>query len=221
MPSVPSERIAPRATRSRENAGVTTRVVYTLGAADQLTTVNGAWLDFAADNHGAGLRPGAIIGRSIWDFIADGSTIAIYRRVFQRVRSGAGAAAFTFRCDAPAVRRLLQMHISRAASGELVLATDLVVATPRASVALLEPGRATLGTLVRMCAWCQRMPGADGQWLEVEAALAAMDVFGGDTLPRISHGMCDDCSRVMNDALDDPTPAAWQGVVMGHSTSMT
>ncbi|MEO8257680.1 MAG: hypothetical protein ABI868_10095 [Acidobacteriota bacterium] len=79
-------------------------VAYTLDASDTIIAVNDAWIAFAAANDGVPLLPPAILGRSLWDFIADHTTILLYRRLFERVRAGVGPVRVTFRCDAPARR---------------------------------------------------------------------------------------------------------------------
>jgi hypothetical protein len=56
-------------------------VVYTLDASDAIVEVNEAWTAFAASNGGATLLSPAILGRSLWDFLADETTSLIYRRL--------------------------------------------------------------------------------------------------------------------------------------------
>ncbi len=76
-----------------------------MSASDTIIAVNDKWTAFAAAHDGGALLPPTILGRSLWDFIADRTTILIYRRLFERIRAGAGPVRFGFRCDAPALRR--------------------------------------------------------------------------------------------------------------------
>lgn len=52
-----------------------------------------------------------------------------------------------------------------------------------------------------MCAWYKRVRVPSGEWHEVETALAQMDIFMTDTLPKLNHGVCEDCRR-----------AAWENI---------
>lgn len=96
-------------------------VEYTVSASDTIIAVNDEWTAFAASNDGGALLPPTILGRSLWDFIADRTTILIYRRLFERIRAGAEPVRFGFRCDAPALRRWLEMSIVTQAAGALCL----------------------------------------------------------------------------------------------------
>ena len=71
-------------------------VVYVLDESDAIATVNDSWTAFARANGGEALLPPAIIGRSVWDYIADPTTRLLYRRIFERVRTGMGPVRFRF-----------------------------------------------------------------------------------------------------------------------------
>ena len=177
-------------------------VVYALDASDAITAVNDSWIAFARENGGEALLPPAIIGRSIWDFIADPTTRMLYRRIFERVRSGTGPVRFSFQCDAPAVRRLLEMTIARDRAGSLRLVVHTLALEPRAPELLLDGDAPRSDELVRMCAWCKRIPGPDGTWGEVDEVLPKLGLFAKSVLPRISHGICEDCDRMIISELE-------------------
>jgi hypothetical protein len=55
-----------------------------------------------------------------------------------------------------------------------------------------ERGRDTL----EMCGWCDRFL-VDGEWVEVEEAAVALDLFRRSELPAIDHGVCPRCSSML------------------------
>lgn len=62
-------------------------LLYRLNAHDQISSVSEEWLSFAEANEGRSLLPPDILGRPLWDFIADHDTQHIYDALHQRVRT--------------------------------------------------------------------------------------------------------------------------------------
>ncbi|MDQ3347404.1 MAG: hypothetical protein M3545_05495 [Acidobacteriota bacterium] len=196
-------------------------VAYTLDASDAIIAVNDAWIAFATANDGVPLLPPAILGRSLWDFIADRTTILLYRRLFERVRAGISPVRFSFRCDAPALRRLLEMSIVMQPAGALRLVVRSVRVEGRPAVLLLDPAGKRSDAVLRMCGWCKRIPDRGGRWMEIEAALPLLALFDQTALPAISHGICGECHRVMMEAADDPVVAASGRIGVGALRSVS
>lgn len=190
-------------------------VIYTLDASDAIVEVNEAWISFASENSGTHLLPPPILGRNLWDFISDRTTKQVYVQLFERVRAGATEVRFSFRCDAPEYRRLLEMKIMAQPAGVLSLVVQPQVVERREPVLLLDAEVRRGANLLRMCAWCKRIPDANGNWLEIEEALPQLGLFEQNILPTITHGVCEDCTRALTGALDDPTLAASGAVVLG------
>jgi hypothetical protein len=44
-----------------------------------------------------------------------------------------------------------------------------------------------------MCSWCKKIDTGHNCWAEVETAVASLDLLGPETVPPISHTMCDAC----------------------------
>ena len=170
-------------------------VTYSLNADDQIIAVNDAWTTFALANDGAALAAPGILGRSMWEFIADPTTVLVYERLFERVRSGVGGIRFQFRCDAPAIRRFMVMSISGGEDDRLDFVVRTLRVEPRPTLTFLDAHAKRSDVIVRMCAWCKRIPDARGDWIEIEAALPQAGFFDGAVVPLISHGMCEDCYR--------------------------
>lgn len=175
-------------------------ISYHVDAADIIEAVSDTWSAFARENRGEHLLPPPVLGRSLWDSISDATTRGIYVALLQRVRGGRGPVHFRFRCDAPSMRRLLDMLITRetaGAVGTVKFTTTPVALEPRPSVALLDPGVPRETAVQVTCAWCARLRITEQEWLEVEAAMRILDPFGQRALPALSHGMCPDCFAAM------------------------
>ena len=196
-------------------------VAYTLDASDAIIAVNDGWTAFATANDGVPLLPPAILGRSLSDFIADRTTILLYRRLFERVRAGISPVRFTFRCDAPAVRRLLEMSIVMQPAGALQFVVRSLRVEDRPAVLLLDPAETRSDAVLRMCGWCKRIPEPSGRWMEIEAAMPLLRLFEHTALPATSHVMCEECHRVMVGAADDPMSAASGRIGVGALPSVS
>ena len=177
-------------------------VAYSLDGDDRIVFVNAAWTAFAEANDGSHLLPPQILGRSLWEFIADSSTRQIYQITYRRVRAGAGPVTFPFRCDSPGMRRFLEMAITARPQARLDVRVRTLRLEARAPVSLLHPAAPRSSAVLRMCAWCKRIPDERGVWLEVEAALSELRLMAADPLPAISHGMCEECHASMLASVD-------------------
>lgn len=164
-------------------------VRYRINARDEISFVDEDWHRVAV---GGQLREENVIGRQLWDYITDDSTRRLYEEIIARVRRG-HRAQFTLRCDAPAARRLLEMTIRAHAEDEIEFETRTLQVEPRPPVPLLEPDRKRAEEWVRSCAWCSRIHVGAGQWAEVEAAAEHLRLFERDALPRLTHGICEEC----------------------------
>ena len=177
-------------------------VSYRIDAFDRITGVDPGWVAFARANAGESLLPPGIIGRSLWNWIADPTTTQVYRDIIARVRHGAGPVRFNFRCDAPSLRRLLQMRIAVSAD-EVTFETRLLDAQLRAGVCLIDAEARRSDAHIVICGWCMRLP-VDGDWLEIEDAISVLQLFDAAMMPRLSHDMCPRCVTTMEETLTSP-----------------
>jgi hypothetical protein len=178
-------------------------LVYLLDADDRIVGVNAAWTAFAVDNDGdPSLLPPTILGRRLWDQITDETTRQLYARLLERVRTGAAPPPIRIRCDSPAERRLLEMTLVARPAGAVEVRTRAIRIEGRANVELLDREARRSERLLRICSWCGRIPSdGGGRWLEVEEAMSALGLFEGDAFPRLSHGICEDCRKRVEEAL--------------------
>jgi len=178
-------------------------VRYRIGPDGRLTAIDAGWMSFAAENGGAAPLQQAILGRPLWDFISDMTTREIYRSMVDRVRAGGAPIRFRFRCDAPALRRLLAMQITGDADQVLFEVTS-AEEQARPPVALLEAGHPRNDEVLTTCSWCSRVLLPTHEWVDMEQAIVVLDLFVGGPLPSLTHGMCPACFAALSEALDDP-----------------
>jgi hypothetical protein len=180
-------------------------LLYHLNDKDQISSVNEEWLSFARANDGEPLLPPQILGRPLWDFIGDVETQHIYRVLHGRVRARGAPIRLSFRCDAPERRRLLELNISPGAEQGLIYRVRTVRQEDRQPVPLLDPNRPRSEMFVTMCGWCKRVAAPPRGWLEVEEAVLALSLFAETRPPQLTHGICEECSQGLHQALSDET----------------
>jgi hypothetical protein len=118
--------------------------------------------------------------------------------LLRRVRGELGSVNLPFRCDGPTVRREMDIRIASQASGRFVVFSARLRAEERRAefqpllAAETPRGEETL----TMCGWCDRFL-VDGEWVEVEEAVARLGLFQLPEMPAISHGVCPDCTEML------------------------
>ncbi len=173
-------------------------LTYRIDANDVIVHVGEEWTAFANTNAGHHLGANEPLSR----FISDPTTIQIYTSLLARLRAGASPVRFPLRCDAPTMRRLLEMRVS-AEDGDVTFETRVVHSQVRPGVAALDPDVPRSRSQLKLCSWCSRMLDAEGQWVELEDGLAAMRLFEARVLPLLSHGMCPRCYDAMVSTVAD------------------
>ena len=182
---------------------------YRIDAADRIVAVSDNWLAFARRNGAPQLTPDAVLGRSLWGFVADRETVDLSRMIFDRVRAGTSEAVLPFRCNSPRIRRDLEMSLRPTDGHELEICTSVVREHAGGYVALLDPGAPRSDDIVKACSWCNRIELPEQGWVEVDAAVRQLGLFAGPLTPRVSHGICPDCvarTRAALERTDDPAP---------------
>lgn len=171
-------------------------VTYHVDRADRLAGFNDEWTRFAIANDAAELVDGAL-NRPLWAFISDVTTAKVYHQLMQRVRTGR-TITFPFRCDAPSLRRWMQMRMSPLPDDAILFESAIVESLPASAGAIWDRRAARGGDLVTSCSWCKRIRVED-RWEEIEDAVELLAVFLRDPLPMITHGMCPDChTRILS-----------------------
>lgn len=170
---------------------------HRVNASDVLISANAEWWDFARENAAAQLSEEAVLGRSLWQFIADADTRGILRLVLARARSGQKPAPLPFRCDSPELRRFMTMEVSALGNGEVEFKCRIARLEVRPRIELLEPPAGCIGRLLRICGWCKKVASGQGHWLEVEEAIASDEILSHAPPPTLTHGICPACASAL------------------------
>jgi hypothetical protein len=163
---------------------------------DHLVKVDDGYYRFAAENGWDGA--GDSLGRLLWDFVAGEELKKLQRMLLRRIRGEVRSVELPFRCDGPEVRREMNVEIAAHSAGRYVRFS----ARPRSEKRreqfqpLLSPDAPRGDQTLTMCGWCDRFL-VDGEWVEVEEAVARLGLFQRAELPAISHGVCPDCSEML------------------------
>lgn len=171
---------------------------HTIDFQDIIIAVNDAWLHFAQENAAPYLTREAVIGCSLWDFIAGLETRQIYQLLMRQVRQSQQRVVFTYRCDSPTIRRYLWMEIVPAPDLAIEYRSYVLREESRHHVRLLDVTAERNVDLLHMCSWCSRVR-CDEVWLPVEEAVKILGLFGSAELPQITHGICPDCALLFED----------------------
>lgn len=172
---------------------MTPTIHYRIDAENRISSVSDSWSEFALDNGSAKLRREDVVGTSLWDWIADPETEQLYRTLIERVRTTGRKLSVPFRCDAPELRRFMQLQISVTKNDFIDLEAQVAREEKRETQRLLDPTQPRGDELIRMCGWCKKVPVADDRWLEVEDAITELGLFEAASIPQISHTVCPDC----------------------------
>jgi hypothetical protein len=168
-------------------------LAYRVDRDARILFVNHRWDDFARDNGAPELAGGAIIGRQVSEFIADAETSHLYGLLIRRAQRVRRPLTLPFRCDAPDAQRYLQMRIEAFDDGQIEFRTRALAIRLRPSVAVLAAGGLRdPSRLLPICSWCNRGK-VFGVWMEIDQVVSTLGLFEGEPLPRLTHGLCDDC----------------------------
>lgn len=174
---------------------------YRLNDRDEIVFVNQAWDQFAMANAGGHLIAAQVLGRSLWEFISDITTQALYQDILSRARSGR-SIRFPLRCDSPGVRRILEMHVTCGPDRVADIRVRTIAEKPCPPQPLLDAARPHSDDLLQVCGWCKKV-NIGGRWVEVEEAVSARGLFDRSLLPDVTHGICDLCYKRMSATLND------------------
>jgi hypothetical protein len=184
-------------TRLDQNAGVT----YCIDQRDEIASVSESWLPCAAANDAPELTPERVRNRLLWDFIADPTTAHLYEQMLARVRRDE-VVRFTFRCDSPDLRRLMEMKIQLRKDRLVEFTTRELDVERRPPVRLLA--RATPRSTERLgaCGWCSRIKLDEDRWVGAETVVQQLRLFEQERLPQLAPGICVQCLAAVRKDLE-------------------
>ncbi len=167
---------------------------YRIAADNRLVWVGDAWLGFARDNGAPELTREGVVGRSLFSFISGAETEYLYYLLLDEVRTRRQAVTVPFRCDGPALRRFMRLTISPLEDDGVRFESTLVRQQPRRTLAFLDAETRRTAAALTICGWCKRVE-IGQRWLDLERAVAMLDLFRSPALPQQNQGVCADCGR--------------------------
>ncbi len=164
-------------------------VIYCIDGDDRISEVNEGWPRFAEENGGVG-DPAAVLGRSLWDFIADEGNRSLYRCMVHEVRQKAAPITVPFRCDSPTIERHMTMTIAPGSLGEVVFVSALQYAFERQP----QPvgGAPEEAQTIVECESCHRLWAGNG-WQDCWEVIRQGDIEIDDRPIKVLHTRCSRC----------------------------
>ena len=168
-------------------------IEYRIDHQGVLIHVSDSWTQFALDNGSPDLVSERVLGKPLMSFVSDLETRHLYRVILSGFAPQGVPVVLTLRCDSPTLRRFLQLIISQLPDQEIQFLSHTLRTEPRDAVPLLDPSTNRSDELLRMCSWCKRILLPEDRWVEVEEAVAELELFCLDALPKLTHGVCPTC----------------------------
>jgi hypothetical protein len=165
---------------------------YRIDASDVIVDVGGDWTAFARKND-PGWRSDSVIGRNLYEFIDGRETCTLYEALVARVRIEGRSARFVYRCDAPDLRRHMEMTITPLPRGEVEFHSRVIREEPRAAQAVFEGDAVRSADVLVVCSSCKLVQTDEHRWNEIESVVTRMHLDGAERLPAIRNGMCPRC----------------------------
>lgn len=165
---------------------------YEIDGRDTIVSVDDAWLEFARRN-GALELDERVVGHSIWEFIAGPPTRKFYEVLFRRVRSQRKDVLLPFRCDSPRAFRFMQLRIAPGEDDRIALQGALLREQARPHCRLVESMIPRSTVELPMCSVCTRVQILGTEWVEVQDAVARLDLFDSVEQPCLDYTVCEDC----------------------------
>ena len=172
------------------------KIQYLIDAHDRIVLVSGDWDLFAEENDAADTKVAKIVNRSLWQFVTERTTRAVYSEVLKSVRTGK-TAEFTMRCDGPALRRLVEISVKPLPAGEVEFTTQVLATKDRPEQPLFSRSARRSDRKVNVCAWCDRVQVGPDDWRDVEDAAEPLHLDNADAMPRLSQAVCPHCIEKM------------------------
>lgn len=171
------------------------QVSYSIDRNDRIQWVNENWDRFALANDASHLRANTVIGTTLWSHISDVTLGYLLQKIFTKARSSRQPAMLTCRCDAPLMRRELNVLIESRDGVSVVVTSTVTSETPRQVPYVLTVPQGVL----RMCSWCNSVE-VDGRWVDLEEAIDELKLLRGPHHPAITHTLCGRCEQRLRTA---------------------
>lgn len=167
---------------------------YCIDSRDIITEVSDNWNAFALENAAPqSCSSPQVLGTVLWDHFQDRETRHIYQALVARVRTTKRSVSVPICCDSPDMKRFIEMRIAPLENGALEFISRIVRLEPRPPVALLDKSHSRSDDLIRICSFCKQIDLGGDQWVDTEAAIIRLGLFGKPVLPGLTHTICPSC----------------------------
>lgn len=168
--------------------------IYRIDEKDRILFVGGNWYNFAIENDGGDCGvPGAVLGRTLWQFIDGNQVIHLYRILVEKVRTHQTSLTVPIHCDSPDVCREIDVTMHPLPESAVEFNCRVLHIHRRKPLELLGSGIERSDALIRICSFCKKIALSENEWAETEQAVRILKLFGGNRLPGLTHGLCPDC----------------------------
>lgn len=99
------------------NSASATELSYRIDAQGTLIFLSERWNDFLQNNLPPSKGVPDYLGSQLWNHLGDSTTILLYQALIARAQKTGKEVIVPFRCDAPARRRFLEMHVRSMENG--------------------------------------------------------------------------------------------------------
>jgi hypothetical protein len=168
--------------------------IYRIDLEDRVSYVNDEWIAFGIENGLTELSEKEIVGRPLWDFIADVSVKHLYKNLFEIVRAKKSKPKIPYRCDSPDCRRFMQMELVTLPDGGIQLLNRILKEEVRSPVSISEQSEGRSGEFLAVCSVCKKVRLREETWYEIEDATAILGITNLGPYPQLSHTLCGGCS---------------------------
>lgn len=169
------------------------RPVYTIDSGDRLIEVNAAFVASVPYVGGAE----ALLGQSIWNFIAGDLPRRLWEVIYARVRGAREPVFVPVRADTATERRVIDLELHPGSDQSVRHVRECLWVEPRCAVALLDPSYPRDSRVIMRCAWCARVQVSPGMWQEIEDAQLSLGIESCATLPRVHETACSSCQHTV------------------------
>lgn len=170
--------------------------IHTVDPEGNITAVNDEWVEFARENGAPQLVREAVAGRALWEFMEGMETRHISRLLLDKARRSGKGLTIPYRCDSPDLKRFMEMEIVPLDNGTVEFRSRILKVEKREPVRLLDPNAGRGDEFLTICSWCRRARIAS-EWVELDEAVKKLDLFSSASLPQLTHGMCQDCGKLI------------------------
>ena len=170
--------------------------IYRVDAQDRILSANDEWFAFARENGARELDHSTVIGQSLLGFLCNTETQHLFDILLKKVRVTGDTVSLSYRCDSPDCRRCMELELVPKRDAEVEFRSRIVQQEFREPVRMLEEVERS-DELLKMCGWCKKIAMPDKRWVEVEEAVDALNLFAAVRVPKISHGICEECHSAL------------------------